>query len=58
MVILKANTVITLTPTVQIDGLLFGPGVRFQPGISYTSNPIAKGNTVLYTESKRGSDWI
>ena len=49
IVIQEANTVITLTPTVAMEGLLFEPRfqLRFQPGISYTSSPIAKGNTVL-----------
>ena len=46
IVIQEANTVITLTPTVTIEGLL-GLRLRFPPGISYTSNPIPKGNTVL-----------
>ena len=47
IVILEANTVITLTPTVTIEGLLFGAGLRFQPGRSYSSNPLAKGFTIL-----------
>ena len=47
IVIQEANTVITLTPTVQIEGLLLGAGLRFQPGRSYSSNALAKGNTVL-----------
>ena len=49
IVIQEANTVITLTPTVAMEGLLFEPRfqLRFQPGISYTSSSIAKGNTVL-----------
>ena len=49
IVIQEANTVITLTPTVQIEGLLFGAGLRLPPGRSYSSTPLA--------ESNRGSNW-
>ena len=57
IVIQEADTVLTLTPTVQIEGLLFGAGLRFPPRRSYTSGPIAKGNTVLLgaTEDLTGS---
>ena len=57
IVIQEANTVLTLTPTVQIEGLLLGAGLRFQSGRSYTSRPLAKGNTVLLgaTEDLTGS---
>ena len=60
IVIQEANTVITLTPTVQIEGqsLLFGAaGLRLQPGRSHSSIPLAKGITVLLraTEDLTGS---
>ena len=47
IVIQEADTVITLTPTVQIEGLLLGAGLRFPRGRSYTSGTLPKGNTVL-----------
>ena len=47
IVIQEADTVLTLTPTVQIEGLLLGAGLRFPPGRSYTSGTLPKGNTVL-----------
>ena len=49
IVMQEANTVITLTPTVQIErpSLFFGAGSRFEPGRSYSSIPLAKGITVL-----------